>query len=243
MIIEELTMNAWPALKTYMYDGWLLRLSNGYTKRANSISPLYGSNLDYKSKIRHCMKLYGTQGLPTIFKLTTLQDTKELESILSDEGFSKLDDTSVYTVDLEESYGDTQNPRIDIKHGYSNSWANEYIMIRNITDGQTIRTLKTMLASILDDVLFFTYRFNDIPVGFGYCVITDEYAGLYNLYVAENFRGEGIGESLVRAMLNEGVKRGAKKAYLQVVIGNNVAVSLYDKLGFKENYRYWYMKK
>jgi|LGOV01.1.fsa_nt_gb hypothetical protein len=29
--IEELSMSAWPALQTHLYDGWVLRISKGYT--------------------------------------------------------------------------------------------------------------------------------------------------------------------------------------------------------------------
>lgn len=35
--IEELSMNAWPSLQTIMYDGWVIILADGYTKRANSV--------------------------------------------------------------------------------------------------------------------------------------------------------------------------------------------------------------
>jgi hypothetical protein len=29
---EELLLNMWPALQTKLYDGWILRFANGYTK-------------------------------------------------------------------------------------------------------------------------------------------------------------------------------------------------------------------
>jgi hypothetical protein len=34
--MEEISNNALPSLNTYLYDGWLLRSSLGFTKRANS---------------------------------------------------------------------------------------------------------------------------------------------------------------------------------------------------------------
>lgn len=40
---EELALNALPAILTEFYDGWILRYSNGYTFRGNSINPLYKS--------------------------------------------------------------------------------------------------------------------------------------------------------------------------------------------------------
>ena len=38
--LEELSMNALPALQTMLYGGWVLRFANGYTRRANSINPI-----------------------------------------------------------------------------------------------------------------------------------------------------------------------------------------------------------
>ena len=39
--LEELALNAWTSIQTVVYDGWLIRFSNGYTKRANSVNPIY----------------------------------------------------------------------------------------------------------------------------------------------------------------------------------------------------------
>ena len=38
--IEELSLNALPCLQQILDDGWVLRLAEGYTKRANSVTPL-----------------------------------------------------------------------------------------------------------------------------------------------------------------------------------------------------------
>ena len=56
--IEELSMSAWPALQTHLYDGWVLRTSNGYTKRANSINLLYESKVDLNLKLQYCKEFY-----------------------------------------------------------------------------------------------------------------------------------------------------------------------------------------
>ena len=45
--LESRLINAWPSLDYQTYDGWLLRLARGYSKRANSASPLVpGARLD-----------------------------------------------------------------------------------------------------------------------------------------------------------------------------------------------------
>ncbi len=40
-LIEEISMNAYPALKTVVYDEWILRFANEHTNRTNSINPTY----------------------------------------------------------------------------------------------------------------------------------------------------------------------------------------------------------
>jgi hypothetical protein len=56
--LEELGMNAWPSLQTVLYDGWVSRFSEGYTRRANSAHPLYPSRVDVQDKIAACEKMY-----------------------------------------------------------------------------------------------------------------------------------------------------------------------------------------
>ncbi len=59
--IEELTLNAWPALQTVLYDGWLLRFADGYTRRANSVNPIYPSAVPLADKIAACERAYAAR--------------------------------------------------------------------------------------------------------------------------------------------------------------------------------------
>ena len=40
--IEETCFNAFPSLKQVMHGGWLMRFSEGLSRRANSVNPLGG---------------------------------------------------------------------------------------------------------------------------------------------------------------------------------------------------------
>lgn len=69
-LIEELSLTAWPALQAVYDGGWVLRFADGYTRRANSVNPLYSSVEDADTKIRRCEALYVSHGLSTVFKIT-----------------------------------------------------------------------------------------------------------------------------------------------------------------------------
>lgn len=69
----------------------------------------------------------------------------------------------------------------------------------------------------------------------GYCCLycaLDE-GEIVNVAVSETFRKQGIGERMVRHLMQAGTKRGAKNFYLEVRAGNQPAQRLYEKLGFK----------
>lgn len=52
--LEELAINAFPALLTELYNGWILRFSKGYTYRGNSVNPLYNRNKNQGKSIDYC---------------------------------------------------------------------------------------------------------------------------------------------------------------------------------------------
>ncbi|MGD9676211.1 MAG: GNAT family N-acetyltransferase, partial [Candidatus Bipolaricaulia bacterium] len=56
----------------------------------------------------------------------------------------------------------------------------------------------------------------------------------------EGERRRGYGEHLMHGLLAWGRGVGAQRAYLQVMLSNVGALSLYRTLGFQEAYRYWY---
>jgi [ribosomal protein S18]-alanine N-acetyltransferase len=71
----------------------------------------------------------------------------------------------------------------------------------------------------------------------GYCgmwVILDE-AHITNIAIAPEFRGQKIGEALLRFMMATAVLQGAKRMTLEVRVSNAVAQNLYYKLGFVDH--------
>ncbi len=84
--LESRLINAWPSFEYQFYDGWLLRLAKGYSKRANSASPIMpGATLD-DALIDHMVARFIGQNVRPTFRLTSLQ-APEVDDRLARRGF------------------------------------------------------------------------------------------------------------------------------------------------------------
>jgi ribosomal protein S18 acetylase RimI-like enzyme len=240
LLYEELSLNSHPALQTQLYDGWVLRYANGYTNRANSVSPLYQSTLDLHKKIDECETRYFAQKLPSVFKLTDFSDP-DIEKILDEKGYTIVTPTFVMEMDLhssEFSIGDC------VTTSYADeNWLNTYYSFSNYTDNVKIETAKQILENVKSPMICGRIEKNNVPVACGSAVIERGYTALLNIVVEESQRGKGYGRELCESLLAASKKLGAHTAYLQVVQDNLTAVNLYEKLGYKTVYSYWYRVK
>ncbi|MEM7129479.1 MAG: GNAT family N-acetyltransferase [Chloroflexota bacterium] len=234
--LEETSLNAWPALNTLVYDGWILRMSNGYTKRANSVTPLYRGHNSLTEKINHCIRLYHRCHLPPIFRVPSfVSDAALLDKQLADKGYTRFDETIVMTMPLEpRQYQYT--PRMFELH-----WPDLWVPLYHEMDPsrKDAATHEEILNRIMGDTSYMTIRLGD-PIACGLGVCEAGYLGLFDIVVQSDYRGKGFGRELVQNLLAWGEDEGAKHAYLQVTAKNSPAIALYTKLGFQESYRYWY---
>jgi ribosomal protein S18 acetylase RimI-like enzyme len=241
--IEELSMNAWPSLQTNLYDGWVLRFSQGYTKRANSISPIYSSTIIVEEKINNCENIYSAKKLPIVYKITEACYPKNLDHVLESKGYSKIDETSVRILNISDNYIIEDVYGLDIEYNFTQEWIDSFVGCSNISDKSTIEVMTKMLKNIIGEKICANIKTNSKIVACGFGVIEDNYVGIFDIIVSKESRGKGYGKAIMQGILKEVQKKSIHNAYLQVVVGNSIAENLYDKLGFKEIYRYWYRIK
>lgn len=239
--IEELSMSAWPSLQTHLYDGWVLRTSNGYTKRANSINLLYSSTLDLVEKITYCKSYYESLNLPVVYKITSDEAFTDIDEKLESFQYKKIDETSVQLLDLSLVEAPFNSNSL-VSERLSEEWISGFAKSVGIKDEVTKKTLSSMLHNINNKTIFITHKVNGISVGFGYGVVDNGYIGIFDIVVHKDYRGKGYGNAVMNKILESGKNLGAECAYLQVVVGNTVAEKMYKQLGFIEKYRYWYRK-
>ena len=257
LFYELLSFNTHPCLSEEMYDGWLLRFAEGYTKRANSVSVVGESCLVAQDKISYCEAAYGARNLPTVFKIAPM--AAELDKILEAKGYSAVDKTNVMTVDLKGKGKTTEKDRKDknrkskdvlgtgevsvtIEEKFTEGWQYYYFTFNKVSPS-TVPTAKKIQARITNPVLCATVYVDKKAIACGLGVLEQGYVGLLDIVVKEEYRGCGFGRVLCRSLLEKAKEKGATIGYLQVVDSNEVAKKLYESLGFEDVYSYWYRVK
>lgn len=240
-LFEELSFNAWPALQTIHYDGWILRLANGYTKRANSVNPIYTSHEEVQRKIVTCEGIYRKRGQSTVFKMTDAAHPDDLDALLDAQGYRREAPTSVQTLDLSDVH-EPASSATSIDADLSDTWLEAFCRLNTI-DPRHVSTMRQMLDNIVPARCFATLHHENEVAAVGMAVFERGFVGLYDIVTAPQLRQQGFGTQLVLHLLKWGKSKGAVTAYLQVVVENLPALNLYCKLGFCEAYRYWYRIK
>jgi RimJ/RimL family protein N-acetyltransferase len=73
----------------------------------------------------------------------------------------------------------------------------------------------------------------------GWCLIVQNprevfsHCGTLGMGVVKDFRGKGIGSSLIKAALSKAKANGMERVELEVFDNNTTAIKLYEKIGFK----------
>ena len=240
-IIEELSLNAWPALQTVLHDGWVIRFANGYTKRANSVNPLYPSTMDPDAKICFCEEIYTGKKLPAVFKITPAIYPEDLDARLMASGYRKDSPTSVQVMELRPANVQTAR-EVLVREDLSAEWLDSFCRMSAVTETHR-ETLRQILTAIVPRHCFVSLKSDDKAIACGLGVLQSGYIGLFDIVTDEACRNHGYGRQVVESILAWGKQNGAQKAYLQVMLNNPSALHLYSKTGFVEKYQYWYRIK
>lgn len=238
--IETMSFKALPALERRYYDGWLLRYSNGYTRRANSVNPVYASYEDVELKISQCEAFYHSKQRPTIFKMTDAVYPENLDAILADDGYHKEATTHVLTCSLDQQSSAPDNIHISTRQ--TPEWIEHFVRLNKINKDYA-KTVSQMLKLISTPCGYLSLLDDKQVVGVALGVLDDGWMGIFDVVVDAGQRGKGYGRAVVQSLMSWGKTQGAHHAYLQVQGDNEGAIQLYEKLGFTRQYSYWYRVK
>lgn len=234
--LEQRSFNAWPAVRTAVMDAWLLRSSGGYTKRANSANAVQAGALLDGGLLQAIEAWYARQQLPAIFRLSPLADA-QCDALLAARGYALVEPSRFLL-----RYGtpaDCQLPAVHVEPRCTPAWLAGYAQASGLTPQQQ-PWHQRIVDGIGGQCAYATVGQNGRSVAWGLAVLERGAAGLYDVVVAPECRGQGLGRQLVCGLLQWAAAQGAQQVDLQVRGGNRVAEQLYASLGFVPAYGYHY---
>lgn len=241
--IEDLSLNAWPSHQVQFYDGWILRYSNFYTHRTNSVEQLGLSCLPLREKVAFCESIYRRWKTPCIFKITPLGDPA-LDAFLEKRGYRIEHHTTVMTRHLDGPAG-FPHPSCGLRfeNRVSRDWIDGLFRLKDMDDPFFAKIVPQMYDAIPMDEIAVSLPGEDGIGATGLGILDRDSVGIYAIHVSPALRRRGIARSMVCSILAEASARGADFAYLQAVTDNTPARSLYRSCGFRDEYSYYFRVK
>jgi len=246
---ERRGLTAWPALRSVVLGDWVLRVGDGYTKRANSANAMGESRAllanadaapkrDFREVITEAEGFYAANGQPTVFRITPLAEP-EADSLLAAAGYDFLDPCATMIAPLEDARASAE---IQIDRHAGPAWLDGAAAAKGVApSGRAAHDLIVRL--IPSPAAFATAFLAGAAAGFGLAVLEGDAIGLFEIAVRSECRGRGLGRDLTRALMAWGRSQGAAAAYLQVLDANRPAIRLYESLGFRAAYSYHYRRR
>ena len=233
--VEEACISAWPAAETHLFDGWRLRRSGGGTKRTNSANPTPDAS-EGSHIIAEAERFFHAHGQPCIFRIPTIADA--LDEKLAEAGYRREGETlTLLTNDITVPEG--RHP-VTLAANPVPDWLTARHRMNASSQGDQDIYDRT-LDLITSPRCFAAVHHESEIAAVAYGVIHDGFLVLESVVTDKRLRNQGLGRSVVSALMGWAESAGTKQACLQVVADNAPAIALYRSLGFtKELYRYHY---
>lgn len=241
--IEELSMNAWPSYKIELFDKWLIRFSHQYTYRTNCVEQIGESAIPVSEKVRYCEQIYAEYNTPCSFKISPVVPG-DFDCYLNSLGYDIKHVTDVMTMSLN-GYKPVRsgNNNVTISDTITDEWITDLFTLNHTTNPIHLRIVPGMFKAIPKKTIVASVIKNGRMAASGLGILDRDDLGIYAIYTSEHYRRLGYAYEICNEIIARGMEMGAGYSYLQVVKNNIPAVSLYERLGFKYDYTYWFRSK
>lgn len=240
--LERAMLNSWPSLSVIYDRDWVIRLADGYTKRANSVTCLGSDDVvDIDRRIDHVVDIYRRMDLPTIFRLSPLA-SPALQAALADRNWRCFDETIVLTASLnkfDSHTSPTTDNDVEIDNSPDRDWLKSCDRIVG-SPPENLITLRTMLERLVPPAGFGRVNGDEGIDALALVVVDGDYAGAFEVLTKPEKRRQGLARQLLTRLFAWAARRGAQTAWLSVLAHNRPALQLYQNLGFSEVYRYYH---
>ena len=233
MELEKLSDLTWPAEKIVDDGKWRLRISDGFTMRANSTLPLGAGPIgeppiDLESAVEEVINIYRENKLTPTFTIA-LPIYEELDQYLDKTGWSMKFAANFMIRDIGESeFTDSKDFTCEVLNFPSKLWL-------EIQSDQPLENLMNRYPARYGAV-----KIGEQIVAVGRIATSGTWSIVTRLFVEPSFRGKGVAKFLMNNLLAAASSDGATKVGLQVDDDNASALALYESMGFRTHHKFVY---
>jgi GNAT superfamily N-acetyltransferase len=232
--LEGLAFRGWPALESQNIQGWHLRFSDGYTKRANSINAL---GLQPSTDVETVEVTFRKRKARPVWRLTPLAPVG-MADLLKARGYEAIERSLLQRCPLHDAF--RADPAVEIAASPSLAWL-EAFATHSPVKAEHRETMRRMLRSIAQPVGFAFVRHEGRPMAMAIGAVEGDHMGLFDVLVMPEARRQGLARRITESLYAWAWAQGVRFAYLQVVATNAAAMPLYAAQGFRTVYEYEYL--
>ncbi len=237
-MLERIAARSWPAGEVERLGGWLLRATDGVTRRANSVLPCDDPGIDVDDAVQHVIEFYTSRRLAPRFQMTHASRPQGLDTVLEQHGFHIGLRVAVETAPMDRLAQEPEFP-VSTDDTPLDQWVEAY-RLGGGYDEFSLRVRREIMARIPTPHVFASVRCDGEVASVGIGVVQDGWAGIFGVVTRKEFRRRGLATALSHGIAQWARRHGAQGAYLQVEVNNSPARALYHRLGFVPEYEYWY---
>lgn len=214
---------------------WVLSAGGGFSRRRNSSVPIGPYLSDAEHQVERVAAWYRERGVVPRFRITP-ECAPETDELLMQLGYIREAPTVVLARSLDASVipdGIVESPVA------TDAWITAELDALGIDRSLVGPWVETINA--VPSPRVFAMAINEgAAIGAGFGVVVDGLLASFEVAVAEAHRRQGHARRLMAALHAFGAREGAGEAFLQVEEANAPAIALYESLGYRLAYPYWY---
>ena len=251
--MEPAALLAWPARERVDLNGWVLRFTDGYTHRGNSVATFAFNGNDVESAIDRVEREYRARNLPPMFQVAAHVEPATLPSALVERGYDVISPTFVRAATPARVLSHCPDAEdVTIESGVSAAFAR--LVRAGSPKGSETQERLAILDGDARERLDILHRVT-VPLGCitafekgqavacGMGVNVDGKVGVNLMRTDVAHRRKGHAQRVLSAIAQWAREQGADTLYLGVEMANTPAVLLYERAGFEPAYSYRYYVK
>ena len=240
--IEELAANAWrPEVEQHL-GGWRLRYTGGHSRRVNSVfSNFPPADLPIEACLDLVEDFYQRRGVTPRFQLCPAAFPPDLPEILETRGYSFSAHTAMKTQTIAHLLEKNRDypGGMGAADALTDTWIETYTSLSGYSpDSLPIR--RGILSRIGPKAQFVLINHDGKLAATGLGVVERSWLGVFCVVTDPAHRRKGLASAVMHDLALWGRSQNAESVYLQVMEDNPAGLSLYNKLGFKTLYQYYY---